>query len=116
MSNGGAVICRCSYDTCAHDTDCATGHLCACHGGAYTNGGNSSVAGNCRIDSDCGAKGYCSPSRAVGGCGGLGGYYCHTAMDACINDSDCPSGGGPEVCAYSLTSLHWQCIPELLCP
>jgi hypothetical protein len=117
MTTGGAVTCRCTYDTCTHDTDCPTGQTCACHGTAYTNGdGNTCTMGNCRVDSDCGVGGYCSPSHAQLGCGGIAGYYCHTAGDTCIDDSDCLSGTGIQVCAYSTTLLHWACTVELLCP
>ncbi len=114
-SIGGARFCRCSYDTCAHDTDCPTGQLCACHGSTYLNGGNACFPGDCRVDGDCGAGGYCSPSQSTTGCGGLGGYYCHTAADTCIDDGDC-TGGGIQMCAYSTTSHHWECSARLLCP
>jgi hypothetical protein len=88
----GLMDCKCDYDTCAVDTDCPTGELCVCHGTAYAYGaGNTCMPGNCRVDSDCGEHGYCSPTAAVGGCGAVVGYYCHTAADTCINDSDCAS-------------------------
>ena len=110
--NGGVAFCGCTYDACEHDTDC-TGGPCACHGSPYTGGaGNTCVMGNCRVDSDCGAGGYCSPTYSTNGCGSLGGYYCHTAADQCIDDSDC-AGSGLEVCAYS--SGNWQCQQQVLC-
>jgi hypothetical protein len=113
-SSGGALFCSCQYDACTADTDCPMGQLCACHESPYTGGdGNTCVQGNCRVDSDCGTNGYCSPS-AGGGCGGLSGYYCHTASDTCVNDSDC-EGGGAEDCQYSTTDLRWECTMELLC-
>lgn len=113
---GGARVCFCSYDTCTHDSDCATGKLCVCHGSPYTAGGNTCSDGGCRTDSDCGAGGYCSPTRG-GGCGGLSGYFCHTSSDTCIDDGDCPAdGGGPRICAYSSSSKHWECTAQLLCP
>jgi hypothetical protein len=75
------------------------------------------VQGNCRIDADCGAGGYCSPSIGVNTCGFLGGYYCHTPADACINDTDCSQSGsgGPQVCTYSTTDGRWECTEELFC-
>jgi hypothetical protein len=113
-STGGALFCSCQYDACVADTDCPTAQLCACHGSPYTGGdGNTCTQGNCRVDSDCGTNGYCSPS-AGGGCGGLSGYYCHTASDTCVNDSDC-EGGGAEDCQYSTTDVRWECTMELLC-
>ena len=113
---GGARICFCSYDSCAHDTDCPTGQLCVCHGSPYTAGGNTCTGGACRVDGDCGAGGYCSPTRG-GGCGGLTGYFCHSSADSCVDDADCPSdGGGPQICAYSATSKRWECTLQMLCP
>jgi hypothetical protein len=108
--------CGCTYDACEHDTDC-TGETCACHGSPYMASlGNSCVQGNCRIDADCGANGYCSPSEDPNSCGGLLGYYCHTANDQCIDDSDCASSGvGLEVCGYSTTTNIWSCRMEGLC-
>jgi hypothetical protein len=115
-NNGGALICYCTYDTCGSDASCGTGSTCACHGSAYNNGGNTCVPGNCRVDADCGAGGYCSPSESTSGCGGVvAGYYCHTAGDLCINDSDCSAGGFGEACIYSTTASVWSCQRVPLC-
>lgn len=113
MNIGGAAFCRCTYDTCMHDTDCATGETCACHGAAFHADSNECIPGNCRVDSDCGASGYCSPT--IGGCGGLAGYYCHTAGDLCIDDADC-SGSGLQACQYVTASSRWECVARMLCP
>ncbi len=113
-SNGGALYCACSYDTCADDAACGSGQTCACHGSPYSEGGNTCVPGNCRVDSDCGANGYCSPSESTTGCGGgVAGYYCHTPNDKCVNDSQCTGSFGI-ACVYSTTQMFWQCqsIPE----
>ncbi|HKU40744.1 MAG TPA: hypothetical protein VJR89_21435, partial [Polyangiales bacterium] len=71
---------------------------------------NRCLAGNCRVDADCGQSGYCSPS--FGSCGSLDGvvaYYCHTCQDECIDDEDCsrlqgecasPSSTPAFFCAY----------------
>jgi len=81
------------------------------------------------VDSDCGPCGYCSPS--VNPCGptdsdalteGINGpnpYYCHTAFDLCINDSDCGllDAGVPgtyTICAYNPQALRWECS-HLVC-
>jgi hypothetical protein len=112
------ATCACTYDACASDADCSQGQTCACHGSPYTVGtGNMCVAGNCRVDADCGANGYCSPSPAANGCGGIpvGGYYCHTQGDECVDDSDCHGSAGIQGCAYSTTSNRWTCIPLPLC-
>lgn len=115
-NNGGALFCYCTYDTCMHDTDCAQGQTCACHGAADTGGaGNTCIASGCRVDADCGPGGYCSPSVSSMGCGGLGGYYCHTAKDQCIDDSDCQDGGFGMACEYSSANGRWQCAQLLLC-
>ena len=63
---GGIAFCGCTYDTCVDDAACPTGQTCACHGSPYNGGGNSCVPGNCRVDTDCGPGGYCSPSGPRG--------------------------------------------------
>jgi hypothetical protein len=116
QSTSGALTCRCAYDTCSGDTACATGQVCACHGAPYTNGaGNTCLHGNCRVDSDCPGS-WCSPSASTTSCGGLDGYWCHTAGDLCTNDGDCPTQNGPQLCAFSTSHQRWECAPELLCP
>jgi hypothetical protein len=99
------------------DVDCKPGTVCGCHGTAYAGDqGNTCVSGDCRIDSDCGVGGYCSPTLNVNSCGSLGGYYCHTAADQCIDDTDCSSSTtGPQVCAWSATTKRWECAPMPLC-
>jgi hypothetical protein len=115
-SGGGVLFCACTYDTCQHDTDCPANELCACHGSPYTfNQGNTCKPGNCRVDADCGAGGYCSPSYQTMSCGSLEGYFCHTPNDQCIDDTDCPSSQGPAVCVYSSTNSRWECHQEALC-
>jgi hypothetical protein len=115
-SMGGALTCRCSYDTCNGDSQCPMGQTCGCHGTAFNNGGNTCIAGNCRVDADCPGS-WCSPSAAANGCGAtLGGYYCHTAMDLCTNDADCPTQNGPMFCEFSISHQRWECAQELLCP
>ena len=114
-SAGGPAGCYCEYDTCASDSSCPSGQLCVCHGSAYAEGaGNTCMPGNCRVDSDCGADGYCSPAHGTTGCGGVGGYYCHTSADECVNDSDC-TGQGLDVCTWSSSANRWECQMEQLC-
>ncbi len=100
------------------DTDCPTGETCACHGSPYTFGeGNTCLASNCRVDSDCGSGGYCSPAYNTGSCGSLLGYFCHTPKDQCVDDSDCgiDGGGGLQVCTYASSVGIWQCKTRGLC-
>jgi hypothetical protein len=113
QGGGPAAPCFCTFDECLVDTDCPGGQTCACHGAPYTDGrGNTCVTGNCRVDADCGAEGYCSPSSLTAICGdSLAGYYCHTAADLCIDDSDCSSGG----CLYSTTDSRWECAVVPVC-
>lgn len=112
--------CTCTYDLCLHDSDC-TGGPCACHGSAYTfPGGNECVPGNCRIDSDCGPGGYCSPSNGAYFCGGPAGYYCHTPSDLCTDDTDCSDAGSPQMgvaglCEYAMAAQRWECQQVQLC-
>jgi hypothetical protein len=118
LTTNSEEYCGCTYDTCMTDTDCVPGETCACHGAPSTDGaGNTCVPGNCRVDSDCGPGGYCSPSyggQSIKDCPvagrGLQGYYCHTANDKCLNQSDCPNPF-EESCAYSVAAGFWQCTP-----
>jgi hypothetical protein len=109
---GGIPDCQCTSDTCQHDTDCPMGQLCACHGSAFLATGNTCYPGNCRIDGDCGTNGYCSPSAGTTGCGGLVGYYCHTADDTCTDDNDCNAALGV-LCEF--TTNHWSCQNANFC-
>lgn len=108
---------ECSYDTCFSDAQCTNGGVCVCRSGGGTNhcAGNSMTAGSCRIDSDCGPKGYCSPSAdSCGPSYGTKGYFCHTASDTCLDDTDCSDGGaqggwGSGYCMYEPMVKHWKC-------
>jgi len=109
IADGPIAGCHCTYDTCSQDTDCPTAQLCVCHGSALSDGaGNTCMPGNCRVDSDCGADGYCSPTASANGCGEVVGYYCHTAADSCVNDTDC-QGGLPSECIWVDTDSRWEC-------
>jgi hypothetical protein len=95
---------QCVCDQCNTDQDCGATGVCGCNQTGWSNSpiGNICLPGNCRIDADCGPVGFCSPSPLR--CG-TGGYYCHTAADTCVNDSDC----APSSCAYSLAAGAWAC-------
>ena len=100
----------CTYDMCHSDADCE-GFVCACEGGFRSDYNVCLRSGNCHVDADCGSGGYCSPT--FGDCGSYSGvvaYYCHTAEDECIDDTDC--GDGSEwgtYCAYNLIVGRWTC-------
>ena len=119
MSTSGPVSCACEYDACLQDTDCPSGELCVCQGSAYRQAAlNACVTSNCRVDSDCGPGGYCSPSLGNGydGCAGsIYGYFCHVPSDGCVNDADCSAMGTGNRCEWSPASGHWGCQTVGLC-
>jgi hypothetical protein len=113
-----ACMTYCSYDTCGTDTDCV-GAVCECRQQATDVAANSCWAGgNCRVDSDCGPGGFCSPSQVATGClvfdvSSGQGYFCHTANDSCLDNGDCGEqeivAGRGRVCAYELATSRWGC-------
>jgi hypothetical protein len=120
VGNGG-----CSYDQCFTDSNCASGTPCICRSSSSDNSPNvCAPPGNCVVDSDCGPGGYCSPTEGCDYCAqgsencASAPYYCHTASDTCINDTDCPSVDGGEfsitACAYNPPAQRWAC-KQLVC-
>ena len=110
----------CSYDECTTDLDCPSGMLCLCRGGSSDDAANvCAPAGNCTVDSNCGPGGYCSPSQDS--CDS-NRYFCHTALDTCIDDEDCPQVTGADqvythaVCAYDPKDQHWGCTQRVCYP
>ncbi|MGO9836643.1 MAG: hypothetical protein ACLP1X_20805 [Polyangiaceae bacterium] len=111
----------CSYDECFTDSNCGSGTPCVCRSSSTDNSANvCDPGGNCAIDSDCGPGGYCSPSWES--CYEGPPYYCHTALDTCINDADCSSLDAGEcslpsaTCAYDLQEQRWACSPLCCLP
>lgn len=113
----------CSYDECLTDSDCGSGATCFCRGSSTDNSANVCVrGGNCVLDSDCGPGGYCSPSFEQS-CLFPTPYFCHTAIDTCTDDTDCPSvDAGPlscqvlAPCAYDPGGQRWACTQLTCCP
>jgi hypothetical protein len=119
----------CVYDECTSDSACTSGGVCACSNssavcepfGTLRQGplgtcglGNTCVSGgNCRVDSDCGPNGLCSPR--IDTCDFLSGYFCHTAADECVADSDCPEAGAP-LCLFDPSNSRWECTYWAECP
>ena len=109
--------CTCTYDTCTTDADCAQmGGPCECRTDVQgivapvNPQTNVCMAGNCRVDADCGAGSYCSPSLgSCGNYGGIVGYYCHTAKDKCVDDADCAAQGGGDCRFDTTTTKAWAC-------
>ena len=95
---------QCTYDACFVDGDCTSGAACLCSGN-----GNYCGTGTCLSDATCGGRG-CSPTLdfVCGNYGGTRGYYCHTAADTCVDDTDCTEGGAG-FCGYDPAASHWSC-------
>lgn len=113
---GIGIYCRkgaCSPDACLVDGDCPTGEACGCSNMFHGNisQANRCVMSSCRVDADCGAGGVCSPSFSAR-CGGLAGYYCHSAADSCHTDADCCKS---TQCRYQPTLGHWACQAIVVC-
>lgn len=105
---------RCTYDACQTDNDCTStkGSVCQCEGG-FRADNDVCLEGGCRVDADCGANGFCSPT--LGDCGnytGTLGYFCHQPGDECVDDEDCAGATGPigtGSCRYNKMVGHWRC-------
>ena len=118
VGNGG-----CSYDECFIDSDCGSGATCLCRSSPADNSANVCVhGGNCLVDSDCGPGNYCSPSLEEN-CLTPRQYFCHTAMDTCLDDSDCPSvdaGANScpigNLCLFDKQEQRWTCTLLTCCP
>lgn len=108
-------MCSCTHDECGGDADCATDQTCDCREARLyePTQANYCLPSNCRVDSDCGANGYCSPSHDIEcGLDGERGWYCHTKKDRCTNDSDCPISDENDVesfCGFDPTLGYWRC-------
>ncbi|MDB4933488.1 MAG: hypothetical protein JWP87_460 [Labilithrix sp.] len=116
-SKGGAQTNTCSYDTCFDDSACS-GKVCTCRESPASNAANRCSAGNCTIDANCGAGGYCSPSVDPDKTNyGITGWWCHTRKDTCADDADCTSSTNTNAkCAYDPSSAHWACSSTLFLP
>lgn len=107
----------CSYDECQSDDDCGGGSVCECRNPEVFDA-NVCVHGNCKVDADCGEGGYCSPSAVTlskycteGVPIGSVGYFCHTAADACSDDSDCEGTGTLPACLFDVDAMRFACFP-----
>jgi hypothetical protein len=131
---------HCVYEECSSDAECEAGSSCFCSDDTtYCSAGystscplqgdegvcacgiaNQCKKGNCRVDSDCGLGGYCSP--AIDDCGYVLGYFCHTPADECVNDDDCTKlDAGPVgflgcLPDPSANYSRWICTRPASCP
>jgi len=115
-TNTGGIPCpgnACSYDACLGDGDCASNLPCECRSPESHNANVCAGGSNCRVDSDCGPGGYCSRS-GVSNCSF--GYFCHTAMDSCIDDADCRDAGSQSTCAFDAKMSRWRCRTDTCLP
>jgi hypothetical protein len=97
----------CSYDQCFSDTDCPVRVPCGCRSSGSDSAANVCLTGSdCAVDSDCGPGGFCSPSSSTQTAGKTL-YFCHTANDVCLDDTDCPTGNG---CQFDSVSSNWICV------
>lgn len=111
------VRCTCAYDLCVADPDCGPTALCQCATANPRGLGNHCLVANCRTDADCGEGGFCSPSRGeitgywnASSPDSFTGYYCHTAADTCVNDTDCTVGPYGAHCAFDHSKQAWACF------
>lgn len=102
----------CSYDNCGSDAECTLDgggkRACACReeGGQ---GANVCLGGSCAIDMDCPGN-YCSPSQGTcGQYGGTIGYFCHSAADECVDDTDCKFPVVEGTCRFNPQVGHFRC-------
>ena len=112
-----SMACGCSYDTCDIDDVCGDNAVCLCRTTDTPSSANHCLtAGNCRVDSECGAGGYCSPSLLVGDTCNQDNiaYFCHSAQDQCVQDSQCVAAIGQPAqgCLFSPHGEgYWACFP-----
>jgi hypothetical protein len=106
--NGRCGHGHCTYDACYEDKDCKTG-VCMCQ--EENSEGWRCKPGDCSVDADCGAQGFCSPTvdSSCGAFFGVVGFYCHRPDDECTDDADCNKEEKHGYCAYFADKKHWAC-------
>ncbi len=88
----------CTYDECQGDDGCMGG-LCECRDDAMSAVANACLhTGNCRVDSDCGPGGFCSPNLVNAG-------FC-----ACPTADMCVDAGNGTGCFESIDGGPWIAI------
>jgi len=117
---GGSCACQ---RLCGGDADCLDAETCACAFRAppeVSYGGYGFVSsiprcrpGDCRTDADC-EGGRCGVS--VGVCGGIEGFWCHTAEDECEGPEQCTAMDPLlQRCAFDKDDGRWVCAGYALC-
>jgi len=93
------------------DSECSAGSVCDCRPDGSSAAPNRCLGGDCVVDADCGAGGYCSPTVAFDAINyPYVGYYCRRAGDTCVDDADCTDISG--VCAFDMSVMHWACSAQ----
>jgi hypothetical protein len=106
---------KCAIDACLTDSDCPSGQACGCSTqfGGNAIHTNACIPAECRVNTDCGSGGICSPAQ-IGYCGSLSGYYCHSTADTCTTAADCCDRSTP-ACEYEPTLGHFACQANSVC-
>jgi hypothetical protein len=105
--DGPAAYLVCSYDGCFNDSDCDGGAPCQCRLSSTSLAANVCLTGsNCRVDSDCGPGGYCSPS-VLELCSCLSTALCGDSGGGCYEYTGSGSPGLPPGPGW--TSIPCEC-------
>lgn len=110
LNNAGPAGTHCSFDDCFADSDCPGNVPCICRPSASDPSPNlCSTGSGCRVDSDCGPCGFCSPSPSVPNYPSpYLPYFCHTLGDVCIDNGDCHDTT-KACCTFEPKVAHWVC-------
>jgi len=135
----------CSYDECGSDSDCLGNAPCLCRGSnSDTSANTCATESNCRVDADCGAAGFCSPSL-LGPCNCVSETFCDASSTGactvtgpdgvtksvpCLCTGKCGNGYfchtandsclndadcAQGTCKFDLISKAWMCT-RVICP
>jgi hypothetical protein len=91
---------------CRVDGDCGSGGYCSpslLSAGICVCPGSSALCGDSGL-TRCYAGSMEVPCSCGDSCGHA--YYCHTACDQCVDDSDCDGGA---TCNYDVVNQRWDC-------
>lgn len=102
---GSQTSCVCSY-SCAGDSDCGDGYVCACSG---VSGESRCISATCTTNDDC-PSGECSLSVYDDGCGSVASLHCRSDVDSCRTADDCTDGGNNVQCAVDHGGGPFSCL------
>jgi hypothetical protein len=143
---GPACNYDCTFDQCTRDSDCPGDVPCACRSTSSDSAPNvCATASNCRVDADCGAAGFCSPSLVNNPCQCFSESFCApgssgctaTGVDGATKQVRCSCGGNcghgyfchtptdsclddsdcaGGICTFDLNSQVWLCASGCIGP